>query len=157
MTDNEPIPQPQKVKMPPMSEADKKKFGIPAGSPAPSAHGGGGGGGGGKGGGGGGAVMVPSSMMNSPMCSPMLGGGYPGIGGMGPNLVFNFNQPYGYMMAAVAEGGGGDDGGKDKGGEEEKEEEEPKPEYVQADPTWRNPRLVQQKGKPLKKEPCVIQ
>ncbi|KAL9544311.1 hypothetical protein MBANPS3_007687 [Mucor bainieri] len=139
MADNEPVPQPKKVKMPPMTEADKKKLGMPAGSPAPSAHGGGGGGKGG-GGGGGGAMMAPPMMGSSPMCTPMMGGGYPGIGGMGPNLVFNFNQPYGYMMAAVAQGGAGDGGGDDKGKEEEKEEEKPKPE-----------------GKPLKKEPCVIQ
>ncbi|KAK4520845.1 uncharacterized protein ATC70_006726 [Mucor velutinosus] len=144
MTDNTPVPQPKKVKMPTMTEADKKRLGIPAGSPAPSAHGGGGS-----------SAMMAPSMMGSSMCSPMMGGGYPGIGGMGPNLVFNFNQPYGYMMAAVAECGG--DGGKDKDEKEEKEEEKPKPEYVQADPTWRNPRLVQAKGKPLKKEPCVIQ
>lgn len=143
-----PPPPPKKVKMPPMTEADKKNLGIPAGSPAPSAKGH-------KGGGGGGAVMagpmIGNPMMGSPMCTPMMGGGgYPGIGGMGPNLVFNFNQPYGYAMAAVV-------AAEDGGGEEEKEAEKPKPEYVQADPTWRNPRLVQQKGKPLKKEPCVIQ
>ncbi|KAF1806878.1 hypothetical protein FB192DRAFT_1352768 [Mucor lusitanicus] len=121
----------------------------------PGGGGGGkGGGGGGKGGGGGGGMMAPP-MMGSPMCTPMMGGGYPGIGGMGPNLVFNFNQPYGYMMAAVAQGGGG--GGDDGKEEEAEEEEKPKPEYVQADPTWRNPRMVQEKGKPLKKDPCVIQ
>ncbi|KAG1099301.1 hypothetical protein G6F42_017849 [Rhizopus arrhizus] len=163
MADNQPVPAPKKVKMPVMTEADKKNLGISAGSPAPSSHAGGGGkggGGGGGGGGGAGGAMMGGHMMNSPMCPPMMGGGYPGNGGMGPNLVFNFNQPYGYVMAAVAGGGGGgggggDDGGKDKA--EEKEEEQPKPEYVQADPTWRNPRMVQEKGKPLKKEPCVIQ
>jgi uncharacterized membrane protein len=130
-----------------MTEADKKKLGLTAKSPAHSVKG--------HGGGGGGGAMVPGQMMGGPMCAPMMGGGgYPGIGGMGPNLVFNFNQPYGYAMAAVV----AEQNGKDEGGEEDqKEEKEPEPEYVQADPTWRNPRLVQKKGKPLKKEPCVIQ
>ena len=81
----------------------------------------------------------------------MMGGGcHPSIGGMGPNLVFNFGSPYGMgypcVAAPIAEE------------KEEPKEEEKKPStiIVQGDPTWCQPRLIEKKGKKVKDEPCLI-
>ncbi|CEP09422.1 hypothetical protein [Parasitella parasitica] len=142
-----PPPPPKKVNMPPMTDADIKKLGVSTGSPLPA----------------GGGSLIAAPMMTNPICAPMMGSGYPGIGGMGPNLVFNFSSPCGYVMAAVSPacGSGSGAGGAKVGGKKDEggggSQAKPKPEYVQADPTWRNPRLVQEKGKPLNKEPCIIQ
>ncbi|KAG2214013.1 hypothetical protein INT47_001284 [Mucor saturninus] len=146
MQDLGPPPAPKPVTMPPMSPEDKKKFGGGGGGGggAPAAH----------------VVASPMPMMASPMPmmgGPMMMGGCPTVGGMGPNLVFNFNQPYGMGMpmygaapvAVVAEAGC-----------ECKEEKPPAKEcppiQVQGDPTWTRPRLVVKKGAKLKDDPCVI-
>lgn len=130
-----PPPPPKPVKMPPMSPEDKKKFG---GGAAPAA-----------------GMVSPMPMMGSPM--PMMMQGCPTVGGMGPNLVFNFSQPYGMPMystpmAVVAEAGCGCKEEK----EEKKEEKKCPPIQVQGDPTWTRPRLVVKKGAKLKDDPCVI-
>lgn len=90
-----------------------------------------------------------------PPGTPMMMGGCPTVGGMGPNLVFNFCSPYGMAMAVPPPGGGGDGGGKeekpDDGGEKKA-----KTVIVQGDPTWCQPRITAKKGAKLKDEPCVI-
>lgn len=143
-----PPPAPKPVKMPEMTAEEKKKFGGGGGPPtAPAGH----------------PMMgSPIPMMGSPMPmmgGPMMMGGCPTVGGMGPNLVFNFNQPYqtyGMGMApvyAVASGAG--EGCKCEE-EEKKEEKKCPPIQVQGDPTWRKPRMVVKKGDKIKDEPCVI-
>lgn len=139
MSDLGPPPAPRPVTMPTMTEEEKKKFG------------GGRGGGPVAGGGGGGPPMMgsPMPMMGGPMMGSPMMGGCPTIGGMGPNLVFNFYQPYGMAMAAAAVGGGEEE-------EEKKEEKKCPPILVQGDPTWRRPRMPVKKGDKLKDDPCVI-
>lgn len=94
-------------------------------------------------------ALPPRSMMSMPtMAGPM--GCPPSIGGMGPNLCFNFYQPYGTPCVLGPPpspcGGGGDE-----------PPEEPKPPiYVQGRRTWRLPRMTTEEGKPLKSEPCTI-
>ncbi|KAG2231789.1 hypothetical protein BDF21DRAFT_431307 [Thamnidium elegans] len=142
MSDLPPPPAPKPAKMPPMSEADKQKFGMssapgpssmPAAGPMMS------------------SPMMASPMMSSPMMSsPMMGspmmGGSTSVG-MGPNLVFNFGQQPGMcMVAPVACCDGG------------KEEEKPPaaPQYVQGNPTWYRPRMPVKKGQKMKDSPCTI-
>jgi hypothetical protein len=84
----------------------------------------------------------------------MMMGGCPTVGGMGPNLVFNFSSPYAMAMPALPPCGGGGGGGDEEkgGGEEEKKVKV----VVQGDPTWCQPRLTTKKGAKVKDEPCVI-
>ncbi|GAA5810084.1 hypothetical protein MFLAVUS_003502 [Mucor flavus] len=141
MTELPPPPAPRPAAMPPMSEADKQKFGVssapgPASMPAAGPMMG--------------SPMMGSPMMGSPMMSSPMMGGCPSVG-MGPNLVFNFGQQPGmYMPAPVvcAPCGGG-------GGEGVKEEKKP-PQYVQGDPTWYRPRMPVKKGQKMKDSPCTI-
>lgn len=128
MSELGPPPPPKKVNMPVMTEADKKRLSVssPRGGAAPP--------------------PPPPMMMGSPMMAGSPMGGYPTIGGMGPNLVFNFYQPYGMAMAAAAE----------EVKVEEVVVEEGSPPLVQGDPTWCQPRTRVKKGEPLKNEPCVI-
>jgi hypothetical protein len=88
----------------------------------------------GGGGGGGGQPMMMAAQ-----------NGYPMVGGMGPNLVFNFYTPGGGMVCPQPQ-------------EEEKKPEGPPPPpvRVQGGPTWCQPRVTVGVGKPVKKEPCCI-
>ncbi|KAI8987766.1 hypothetical protein BDF20DRAFT_852111 [Mycotypha africana] len=125
MTDLPPPPQPKPANMPPMTDADKVRLGIAGGYS--NGH----------------AASPPPMIVGAPMGYP------PMVGGMGPNLVFNFYQPYGMMPMMPPPPEAGEE-------EEKPKEEKCKVITVQANPTWRDPRMPVKKGQPLKSDPCVI-
>ncbi|KAI9469990.1 MAG: hypothetical protein EXX96DRAFT_588320 [Benjaminiella poitrasii] len=135
-----PPPAPQPATMPPMSEADKQRLGMAPSNNHHNHHNHHNGGNG----------RAPPMMAGVGM--PVMANGYPygggGVGGMGPNLVFNFSQPHGYALASMP---------AVVGAEEEVDNKPPKTVLVQGEPTWKNPRRVARKGQPLKSEPCIIQ
>lgn len=130
MSELGPPPPPKKVNMPVMTEIDKKRLTV-TGPPPPGPPG-----------------PPPMIMTGTPM---PFSGGFPSVGGMGPNLVFNFSTPYGMMTMP---------GALPPGKVVEEEEKitvvEGPPPLVQGDPTWSQPRQRAKKGEPLQKDPCVI-
>ncbi|KAI8993532.1 hypothetical protein BDB01DRAFT_832334 [Pilobolus umbonatus] len=94
---------------------------------------------------------------NYPLYSPSVG----------PNMVFHINHPQGMLVPPPCQHPPPPPSPPKKEKKEEKPEEKgekkegkegPKPpQKVQGNPTWQNPRLLNEKGKPLKQDPCIIQ
>ncbi|KAI8883562.1 hypothetical protein K501DRAFT_285278, partial [Backusella circina FSU 941] len=119
-----PAPTKSKIIPPPMPEHLAKQYPKQAAAAA-----------GGGGGGGGGQPMMMAAQ-----------NGYPMVGGMGPNLVFNFYSPGGAMMCQ-----------QPQPQEEQKPEGPPPPPIrVQGGPTWCQPRVTVGVGRPVKDSPCCI-